>query len=132
MSCGKPILSDFERRTLRFIADYRRLPELWDTNSKLYSNSVARKKALQKLGDKYNLDLKGVRNKIKSLRSYFSKEQHRVSKESDAESYESQWFAYKALNFILGATPGQSFEADDNTKYILVSLFSESSEVSSD
>ena len=59
--------------TLNFIEDYRSYRVLWDINDKKYANKQARADALQELASKYNLNIVGVKNKIKCLRSYFSK-----------------------------------------------------------
>ena len=53
----------------------------------------------------YRMSVKEVKNKIKSLRSYFAKEHQKVAeKKSGAgvdDVYGSPWFAYKSLMFIL-------------------------------
>uniref|UniRef100_A0A8D8TQ96 MADF domain-containing protein n=1 Tax=Cacopsylla melanoneura TaxID=428564 RepID=A0A8D8TQ96_9HEMI len=97
---GESSLTEAERSTLNFIEDYKKHSALWDSNCKLYVNKTARKEALNQLGAKYNLDIHGVKNKIRSLRSYFSREQIKVRKSLGSEvAYESPWFAYKALLF---------------------------------
>jgi hypothetical protein len=91
--------------TLEFIEDYRAHVCLWDIRSKCYTSKTKRNDAYSSLAKKYNMTEKGVRNKIKSLRSYFSKEHQKViSKKSGAgtdSSYDTPWFAYSSLMFIL-------------------------------
>ncbi|CAH1981424.1 unnamed protein product [Acanthoscelides obtectus] len=102
--------------TLKFIEDYRSFPQLWDPNNKLYTNKVKRSDGLQVLATKYKMDIDGVKKKIKSLRSYFSKEHQKViRKKSGAgsdEIYVSPWFAYKQLLFTADSvTPRETGES---------------------
>lgn len=84
--------------TVEFIEDYRAYECLWNIHSKYYTNKNKRKDAYADLSKKYNLTEKGVRNKIKSLRSYFSKEHQKVTNKSSGagteNNYESTWFAW--------------------------------------
>lgn len=101
--------------TLQFIDDYRTFPALWDVNHVDYTNKIKRRDCLQVLAEKYNINMDKVKKKIKSLRSYFSKEHSKVIKKktgSAAESvYTSQWFAYKSLLFIADTiTPNHTRE----------------------
>lgn len=100
-------------QTLEFIEDYRSYDCLWDINSRSYTNKNKRNDAYQDLAKKYGITEKGVRNKIKSLRSYFSKEHQKVTeKKSGAASeckYDPTWFAYNQLMFIADSvTPRQT------------------------
>lgn len=92
-------------QTLSFIEDYRSHSALWDIKDKDYTNKIKRNDAYSFLATKYNMDIKGVKNKIKSLRSYFSKEHQKVTeKKSGAgieDKYDPPWFAYKSMLFIL-------------------------------
>lgn len=63
---------------LNFIDDYRCHSVLWDTSDKAYTNKNKRNEAYESLGKKYNMSVKGVKTKIKNLRSYFSKEQQKM------------------------------------------------------
>ena len=61
------------------------------------------------------MSVKEVKNKIKSLRSYFAKEHQKVTeKKSGAgvdDVYDSPWFANKSLMFILDSiTPRETKE----------------------
>lgn len=99
--------------TLQFIEDYRSHECLWNVRSKSYTNKTKRNDACSELAKKYNTTEKGVRNKIKSLRSYFSKEHQKLSaKKSGAgtdSNYETTWFAYSSLMFILDSvTPKET------------------------
>lgn len=85
---------------MNFIQSYKSLVLLWDTSDKNYTNKLLRKEALGELSKQYNLSISEVKKKIKSLRSYFSKE-NRKAKES--EDYVSAWFAYEAMSFIKDA-----------------------------
>jgi hypothetical protein len=66
-------------QTLEFIEDYRSHECLWDIRNKNYTSKTKRHDAYSQLAQKYNMTCKGVRNKIKSLRSYFAKEHQRVT-----------------------------------------------------
>ena len=92
-------------KTLQFIEDYRQHTVLWCAGDKNYKNREMRRDALQILGEKYSLNSKAVLNKIKSLRSYFHREHSKVIKKksgcSTEETYQSSWFGYKSLVFIL-------------------------------
>lgn len=106
--------------TVEFIEEYRVYKCLWSIHSKYYTNKIKRQHAYSDLAKKHNLTEKRVRNKIKSLRSYFSKEHQKVkikkSGDSIESSYDSTWFAYRPLLFIADlVTPRQtkgSFCAD--------------------
>lgn len=63
------------------------------------------------------MDTAAVKLKIKSLRSYFSKERQKVLKKKSGsgtdENYTSSWFAYKSLLFISDATtPRETKESE--------------------
>ncbi|KAJ8965291.1 hypothetical protein NQ314_004220 [Rhamnusium bicolor] len=103
-------------QTLSLIEDYRSHSALWDIVDKDYTNKMKRNDAYTVLARKYNMTVKGVKNKIKSLRSYFSKEHQKVTeKKSGAgaeDKYESPWFAYKSMLFISDSiTPRQTKES---------------------
>lgn len=100
-------------QTLQFIEDYRYHECLWDITSKSYTKKNQRNDAYADLAKKYSITEKAVRNKIKSLRSYFSKEHQKLTeKKSGAgtdSNYEGTWFAYSALLFIADSvTPRQT------------------------
>lgn len=110
-----------DQDTLEFIQDYQEQTVLWDVNSHLYCNKIARSDALDVLAKKYKMDVNTVKKKIKSLRSYFAKEHKKVKKRktgSGAEDiYISHWFAYKSLLFIADTlTPNQTKELGENTE----------------
>lgn len=92
-------------QTLAFIEDYRSHCALWDISDKNYTNKMKRNDAYAVLSTKYGLTVKGIKNKIKSLRSYFSKEHQKVlEKKSGAgveDKYDSPWFAYRSMLFTL-------------------------------
>lgn len=93
-----------DKQTLDFIEDYRSYSVLWDISDKSYTNKNKRNDAYRALGEKYNMTVKSVKSKIKNLRSYFSKEQQKMSAVKSGagadEKYETSWFAYKHLLFI--------------------------------
>lgn len=67
------------------------------------------------------MDAAAVKSKIKSLRSYFSKERQKVLKKKSGsgteENYSSTWFAYNSLLFISDSTTPRETrdsEEDDN------------------
>lgn len=87
--------------TLEFIEDYKAFRLLWQPKHKFYGNKNKRAEAVKVLEEKYNLTNTEVKNKVKSLRSYFAKEHHKVmNKNNGATPYESTWFAYKPLLFL--------------------------------
>ena len=63
-------MSSDQTKTLAFIEDYRSFTALWDVNHKDYTNKTKRN---------YKMSVKEVKNKIKSLRSYFAKEHQNVT-----------------------------------------------------
>ncbi|CAK1590009.1 unnamed protein product [Parnassius mnemosyne] len=98
-------MSEDKAKTLQFIRDYKNHQVLWDSRHKDYNNKKKRIVALTDLGIKYNMNLRFIKNKIKSLRSYFSKEYQKVARKTEGERYRSSWFAYKHLLFLLNASP---------------------------
>ncbi|KAF5274470.1 hypothetical protein FQR65_LT16984 [Abscondita terminalis] len=91
-------------QTLSFIEDYKTYSVLWDVNDKHYANKAKRSHAYSALAYKCNMTVPAIKNKIKSLRSYFSKEHQKVMERKSGDGiedkYESPWFAYKTLLFI--------------------------------
>lgn len=91
--------------TLKFIEDYKNFACLWNTNLITYTNKNVRNEALRTMDRKYELGgIKAVKNKIKSLRSYFAKEHGkylRRTRRTEAEkAYVPPWFAYRHLLFL--------------------------------
>ena len=72
-------MSSAHTKTLAFIEDYRSLAALWDVNHKDYTNKIKRNDASNALETNYKMSVKEVKNKIKSLRSYFAKEHQKVT-----------------------------------------------------
>jgi hypothetical protein len=70
--------SDYTK-TLAFIEDYRSFTALWDVNHKDYTNKIKRNGALNALATNCKMSVQEVKNKIKSLRSYFAKEHQKVT-----------------------------------------------------
>lgn len=93
-----------DKQTIDFIEDYRHHSVLWDINDKCYRNKNKRNDAYRAMGEKYKLSEKSVESKIKNLRSYFSREQQKMSLTKSGASaddkYQSSWFAYKHLLFL--------------------------------
>ncbi|XP_023938065.1 uncharacterized protein LOC112045910 [Bicyclus anynana] len=108
-------MAEDKEKTLEFIEDYHTCRILWDQNNIDYTNKKKRYGALTALGQKHCLDVQMVKNKIKSLRSYFSKEHQKVTKNCapPGESYQSSWFAYNSLLFILDSTTAK--DSGENT-----------------
>ncbi|KAJ8949001.1 hypothetical protein NQ314_008307 [Rhamnusium bicolor] len=103
-------------QTLSFIEDYRSHSALWDIVDKDYTNKMKRNDTYTVLARKYNMTVKGVKNKIKNLRSYFSKEHQKVTEKKNGagaeDKYDSPWFAYKSMLFISDSvTPRQIKES---------------------
>jgi hypothetical protein len=96
-------MSSDHTKTLTFIEDYRSFTALWDVNHKDYSNKIKRNDALNALATNYKMSVKEVKNKIKTLRSYFANKHQNVTEKNGAgvdDVYDSPWFAYKSLMFI--------------------------------
>ncbi|KAL7645823.1 UNVERIFIED_CONTAM: hypothetical protein RMT77_002720 [Armadillidium vulgare] len=115
-------MSSDHTKTLAFIEDYRSFTALWDVNHKDYTNKIKRNVALNALATNYEMSIKEVKNKIKSLRSYFSKEHQKVTDRNSAadlgDVYDSPWFAYKSLSFILDSiTPKETKDIAGQIKY---------------
>lgn len=112
-------MAEDKEKTLHFIHDYKSHQILWDAKHKDYNNKIKRTAALTDLGHKYDMNVRMVKNKIKSLRSYFAKEHQKVYKNSagDHDDFHiSSWFAYRAMSFVLDSKENKEF--DDNTTYI--------------
>jgi hypothetical protein len=75
-------MSSAHTKTLEFIEDYRSFIALWDVNHKDYTNKIKRNDALNALATNYKMSVKEVKNKIKSMRSYFAKEHQKVNSKS--------------------------------------------------
>lgn len=117
-----------EEGTLDFINCYRSLPVLWDNKFKDYTNKVKRMDALNVLASKFDMDIVAVKLKIKSLRSYFSKERVKVLKTKSGsgaeESYTSTWFAYKALLFIADSTtPRETKDSVEDNEHLVSIIY---------
>jgi LysM repeat protein len=66
-------------KTIAFIEDYRSFTAAWEVNHKDYTNKIKRNDALNALAINYKMSVKEVKNKVKSLQSYFEKEHHTVT-----------------------------------------------------
>jgi hypothetical protein len=72
-------MSSHHTKTLEFIEDSRTSTALWDVNNKDYTNKIKRNDALSAFATNYEMSIKEVKNKIKSLLSY-SAEHQKVTK----------------------------------------------------
>lgn len=75
---------------------------------------------------KFNTNVAAVKSKIKSFRSYFSKERQKnkfkKSTSATEENYSSQWFAYKSLYFLfLTTTPSETNNSEESVTTTSVS-----------
>ena len=61
------------------------------------------------------MSVKEVKNKIKSLRYYFAKEHQKVTEKKSGAAvddvYDSPWFAYKSLRFILAPQSPKAYKS---------------------
>jgi hypothetical protein len=109
-------MSSHHAKTSEFVEDYRTFTALWDVNNKDYTNKIKRNDALIALATNYERSIEEVKNKIKSLRLYFAKELQKVKEKKKSGAsvdnvYDSPWFAYKSLMFILDSiTPRETKE----------------------
>ena len=86
-------------------------------NNKDYTNKIKQNDALSALAKNYEMSITEVKNKIKSLRSYFAKEHQKLTRKKSGagvdDLYDSPWFVYKPLMFILDSiTPRETKEID--------------------
>jgi hypothetical protein len=108
-------MSSYHSKLLAFIEDYRSFSALWDVNQKDYTFDIKRKYALRALATNYDMSVRGVKKKIKKLRSRFAEERQKVTRKKSGagvdDVYDSSWFAYKSLMFILDpVTPRETKE----------------------
>ncbi|KAJ4433824.1 hypothetical protein ANN_16136, partial [Periplaneta americana] len=101
---------DNKEITLNFIEDYRSFEVLWNPKLREYRNKDMRGEALQEMSIRYQTDVNSVKNKIKSLRSYFCKEHHKAARTN--ENYVSNWFAYKHLLFLADGNVSPTLKGD--------------------
>jgi predicted nuclease with TOPRIM domain len=71
-------MSSDHTKTLQLIEDYRSFTALSDVIHKDYNDKIKRNDALSALATNYKTSVKEIKNKIKSLRSYFAKEHQKV------------------------------------------------------
>lgn len=79
-----------DEKTLKFILLYKNYECLWNVRSPLYKNKIVRENAYQSLLESFNdgdLDMKGMKIKIKNLRSIYHAvlKKVKVSKHSESE-----------------------------------------------
>jgi hypothetical protein len=72
-------MSSDHTKTLAFIKDYRSFTALWDVNHKDYTNKIKSNDSLNVLATNCKTSVKEIKNKIKSLQSYFAKEHQNVT-----------------------------------------------------
>jgi hypothetical protein len=90
-------------KTIEFVEDYRGFTCLWRSSDPDYKDRIKRGDAQQYLAGNYGLQTrKAVKNKIKSLRSYFhkihSEAKRRKSGNGRDDVVEPNWFLYKYNN----------------------------------
>lgn len=91
---------------LDFIETYKNEASLWKLGSKEYTNREKKRKAYQKLLEKYreafpNSTLDAVKKKINNFRSTFRKELKKVNTSLvNGEFYEPALYYYKSLLFL--------------------------------
>lgn len=87
-----------KQSTIEFIEDYHRAELLWNRYHSDYNNLDARRDTIRLLAIKYKITELDIKKKIKSIRSYYVKEDDKVN----GRGQESTWFAYKMLSFLKG------------------------------
>ncbi|XP_028163587.1 uncharacterized protein LOC114355108 [Ostrinia furnacalis] len=97
-----------ERDTLKLIEQYKKYDFLWDYESKLYKNTVARKKAFEAILEELkpsipDLKVTDVRSKIKNLRTSYYQEKRKmaIAKANNKPSKPLRWFS--AFNTIMNS-----------------------------
>lgn len=94
-----------DEKTTQFILVYREYECLWNPSCSLYKNKIARDNAYTKIQEEFNLTVKEIKNKIKSLRSTYHQELNKVEKSkrsgaglSDVYKPSLTWF--KEMDFL--------------------------------
>lgn len=103
-------------QTLDFIDEYRSYSVLWNTADDNYSNKRKRNEAYTVLATNFDMTVNGVKNKIKSLRSYFSKEHQKITAKKSGSGAASSWFAYGAMSFILNSATHYTGTCEENSE----------------
>ena len=85
-------MSSDHTKTIASVEDYRSFTALWDVNHKDYTNKIKSNDALNALATNCKMSVEEVKNKIRSLRSYFAKE-HQQSGAGVDDVYDCPWFA---------------------------------------
>lgn len=104
-------------QTMDFIDEYRSHTVLWNVSDEDYTNKIKRNEAYNILSTNFGLTVTGVKNKIKSLRSYFSKEHQKITAKKSSSGAESSWFAYRAMLFILDSATDRTGTSEDNSEF---------------
>lgn len=103
-------------QTLEFIQEYRSHSVLWNIVDENYTNKTKRYEAYNVLATNFGLNVKKVKNKIKSLRSYFSKEHQKITAKKSGSGSESSWFAYRSMSFILDSATHLTETCEENSE----------------
>lgn len=103
-------------QTLDFIEEYRSHTVLWNSADEDYTNKIKRRKAYNVLATNFGMTVNGVKNKIKSLRSYFSKEHQKITAKKSGSGTESSWFAYRSMSFILDCATYRTETCEENSE----------------
>ncbi|XP_076061989.1 uncharacterized protein LOC143037517 [Oratosquilla oratoria] len=102
-------------QTLMLIDLYHLHPILWDPLHPEYTNKLKKTDAWKIISDEMQIDRADVEKKMKTLIGQLRREVKKIrEKRSDGadETYQSPWFAYKSLSFLLNKfNPHPAYEA---------------------
>ncbi|XP_069699544.1 uncharacterized protein [Periplaneta americana] len=93
-----------EDAVINLINVYREQEALWNPKHPFYHNKLRKHDAWEAIGKMFSCKAEEVKKKIESLLTSFRRERQKSTKRSGMgsdEVYESTWFAYKYMSFLL-------------------------------
>lgn len=96
-------------KVISFIERYRSCEILWDARHPDYKDRDKRREAMTEIAASFNTDRSEVEKKIRNLQSQFGRELRLIKEyENAGRLYESKWFAFKNLMFLMDTTKRNS------------------------
>ncbi|XP_013198545.1 uncharacterized protein LOC106141439 [Amyelois transitella] len=108
-------------KTIEFLNEVQKHPELWDVKTEVYKNRDAKKDGWALIAEKFGISSDDAYRKFKSLRTY-AKNEEKKAKRASGGMKTVKWFAYDAISFILnqdahtGPDSGNTTATVDETK----------------
>ncbi|CAH1976712.1 unnamed protein product [Acanthoscelides obtectus] len=103
-------------KTLHLINAIHLRPELWDVDNVLYKDKNRKKDGWNAIATELEISSDEAYKKFRSLRTYVKNEAKKSSKKSGsgANSKDSTWFAFQAMQFILARdTPNDGMDTEN-------------------